>query len=50
MTDDVSMSSLNSAVRFRPLDEVGDTSWFAQFGRREPLCADASEIAKHSGL
>lgn len=50
MTDDASISSLNSAVRFRSLDEVGATSWFAQFGRREPLWADASEITKHSGL
>jgi hypothetical protein len=50
MTDDVPISSLSSAVRFRSLDEVGTTSWFAQFGHREPLWADASEITKHSGL
>ena len=50
MTDDVSISSVNSAVRFRSLDEVGATSWFAQFGRREPLWADASELTKPSGL
>jgi hypothetical protein len=50
MTDDVPISSLSSAVRFRSLDEVGTTSWFAQFEHREPLWADASEITKHSGL
>jgi hypothetical protein len=50
MTDDVSISSVNSAVRFHSLDEVGATSWFAQFGRREPLWADASELTKHPGL
>jgi hypothetical protein len=50
MTDDVSISSLNSAVRFRSFGEIGATSWFAQFGRRRPLWADASTITKPSGL
>jgi hypothetical protein len=50
MTDDVSISSLNFAVRFRSFGEVGATSWFAQFARHEPLWADASEITKQSGL
>jgi len=49
MTDDVSISSVNSAVRLRSFDEVGATSWFAQFGRRETLRVDASELTKHSG-
>jgi hypothetical protein len=49
MTDDASIASVNSAVRLRSLDEVGATSGFAQFGRREPLWPDASEIIKHSG-
>ena len=50
MTDDVPIPYVNSAVRCHSLDEVGATSWFAQFGRREPLMADASELTKHSGL
>jgi hypothetical protein len=50
MTDDASISSVTSAIRFRSFDEVGAASGFAQFGRREPLWADASEITKHSGL
>src|SRR5580693_2322842 len=48
MTDDASISSLNSAVRCRSLDEVGATSWFTQFGRHEPLWADAREITRRS--
>ena len=50
MTDDVPIPYVNSAVRCHSLDEVGATSWFAQFGRREPLRADASELTKPSGL
>ena len=50
MTDDASIASVNSAVRFRSLDEVGAASGFAQLGRREPLRADASELTKPSGL
>jgi hypothetical protein len=50
MTDDVSISSLNSAVRFRSFGEIGATSWFAQFGRRRPLWADGSAITQPSGL
>ena len=43
-------SRSNSAVRFRSFGEIGATSWFAQFGRRRPLWADASTITKPSGL
>jgi hypothetical protein len=50
MTDDVPISYVTSAVRCHSLDEVGATSWFAQFGRREALRADASELTKPSGL
>jgi hypothetical protein len=50
MTDDVSISSVNSAVRFRSLEDVGAASGFAKFGRRKPLWADASELTKPSGL
>jgi hypothetical protein len=50
MTDDVSISSLNSAVRFRSRDEVGAASSCAQFGRFKLLCAAASEITRHSGF
>jgi hypothetical protein len=50
MTDDVSISSLNSAVRFRSPDPVGATSWFAEFKRREPLYAAATKTTKHSRL
>jgi 2-iminoacetate synthase ThiH len=49
MTDDASIASVNSAVRFRSLDEIGATSGFAQVGRREPLWPDASELTKPSG-
>jgi hypothetical protein len=50
MTDDVSISSLNSAVRFHSRDEVGATSSSAQFGRFKLLWAAASETTRHSGF
>ena len=46
MTDDVSISSLNSMVRFRSPYQVDPPSRFARF---EPFGADARAMNQHSG-
>jgi hypothetical protein len=47
MTDDVSISSLNSIVRFRSPYQVDPPSRFAQF---EPFWTDARAITQQTGL